>query len=505
MDPENPAWDPAHPERNMPAATYVAIAEEVYPALLAESARWGDQHRDEPYLRDVHWQTERDRLLRDWFPQRSGILLDQFRAGGLYPTVDAPTFGQRGGPMSAAASIELHAPQGVIYYTLDGTDPRSVGGAISPAARRYVGGLSLLGDSTVHVRALHDGQWSALDRAEFQLPRVAATSGNLRIGELHYHPGDPTAAEALEGILDEDDFEFVELVNVSDETVDLSDVQLVQASVAGQLEGVAFLFADSPITSLAPGERVVVVENLDAFQLRYGGAVPVAGEWSGGLSNNRERLLLQAGNTTIQEFAYDDDWHPNTDGGGPSLESTDVDHNDLSRWSRSEGWQPSEVPHGTPGRSPVAGDFNFDGHVNVTDVDRLLARVRAFAGPSSVDMTSDGRVDDQDLRTLIELTLNTRVGDANLDGDVDLYQADGRGDGEVLLANLGGAPLQSWADGDFDGDGQVIASSDGALLLEALAADVATALDGSHTGGGSMFQADTRRSTWESGRAENGP
>ena len=45
VDPENPQWDPEHPERNVPAARYAEWADQIYDALLAESARWGDQHR----------------------------------------------------------------------------------------------------------------------------------------------------------------------------------------------------------------------------------------------------------------------------------------------------------------------------------------------------------------------------------------------------------------------------------------------------------------------------
>jgi hypothetical protein len=62
-------------------------------AIVAESARWGDYRRDvhqykagpyELYTRDDHWRPEVDRLLNDYFPKRAGIMLEQFRAAGLY-------------------------------------------------------------------------------------------------------------------------------------------------------------------------------------------------------------------------------------------------------------------------------------------------------------------------------------------------------------------------------------------------------------------------------------
>ena len=42
-------------------------------------------------------------------------------------------------------------------------------------------------------------------------------------------------------------------------------------------------------SELAPGERLITVEDLAAFQFRYGTDLPVAGQWNGGLSNSSER------------------------------------------------------------------------------------------------------------------------------------------------------------------------------------------------------------------------
>ena len=66
------------------AARYEARATEIYGALLAESARWGDTYREPPYTRDVEWQAEYDRLMEDFFPNRTAELIDQLTAVGLY-------------------------------------------------------------------------------------------------------------------------------------------------------------------------------------------------------------------------------------------------------------------------------------------------------------------------------------------------------------------------------------------------------------------------------------
>ena len=62
-------------------------------AIIAESARWGDYRRDvhqykagpyELYTRNDHWRPEVERLLKNYFPKRTTIVLEQFRAADLY-------------------------------------------------------------------------------------------------------------------------------------------------------------------------------------------------------------------------------------------------------------------------------------------------------------------------------------------------------------------------------------------------------------------------------------
>ena len=58
-------------------------AAEIERAVVAESARWGDTDRATPYTRDVEWQTERERLLTEFFPYRTDALIEQLTAAGL--------------------------------------------------------------------------------------------------------------------------------------------------------------------------------------------------------------------------------------------------------------------------------------------------------------------------------------------------------------------------------------------------------------------------------------
>ena len=220
VDPDDPAWDPARPERNVPAARMVAITDVVSDAVVAESARWGDQHRNPPYTRDAEWQGELDDLLTVFFPQRTGIVMGQLRAHNLYPDTDAPEFEidgvrQHGGTVASGALLGFENPnngQGTIWFTSDGSDPRLPGGAVNVAsAVEFTGQFPLNTSGTLKARILNGGQWSALSEATF----VFDQSG-LRIAEVHYHPAEPSKAElAVDPDFNADDFEFIELVNVS--------------------------------------------------------------------------------------------------------------------------------------------------------------------------------------------------------------------------------------------------------------------------------------------------
>jgi hypothetical protein len=61
--------------------------------------------------------------------------------------VEAPAFNRHGGRIEAGFELQMGAPAGTVYYTLDGSDPRLTGGAVSPAARvagEATGGTTIL-------------------------------------------------------------------------------------------------------------------------------------------------------------------------------------------------------------------------------------------------------------------------------------------------------------------------------------------------------------------------
>ena len=76
-----------------------------------------------------------------------------------------------------------------------------------------------------------------------------------------------------EADVDNDQFEFIEVMNVGSEPIDLAGVQL-SGSDPDPLDRLNFTFAPTP---LSPNERVVVVRNVEAFASRYGTGLNLAG------------------------------------------------------------------------------------------------------------------------------------------------------------------------------------------------------------------------------------
>jgi VCBS repeat-containing protein len=360
-------------------ARWEARSNQIFDAIVAESARWGDYRRDvvrragpfELLERDVQWLAERNRLLNDYFPVRTGIVLEQYRSAGLFPAIDAPLFNQRGGNISSAFAIELSSSEGTVYYTTDGSDPRLPGGAINSTAMAYTAPFRLPGPATVRARVLSGDQWSAIDEASFVVDVVPADASNLRISEINYHPLNPTQEEIAAGHDNDDDFEFIELVNISNRRIDLTNVRLRRAQEDGDDGGVAFDFATGSVAYLEPGQHVLVVEDENAFAFRYGKLPLVAGQWTGGLSNGGEQIMLTAGDAVVLQFSYADEWYDQTDGEGYTLEIIDPANPNLESWGRKASWNSSRQIGGSPGRSnslPVAGDSNWDGIFNSSDL-----------------------------------------------------------------------------------------------------------------------------------------
>ena len=210
-------------------------------------------------------------------------------------------------------SVELIAGQGAIA----GADE------VSPNAIRFTGSVTLDRGTNVKARVLSGNTWSALNEAVYAVGPVAE---NLRITEIMYHPDDPNA-------------EYVELQNIGTETINLNLVKFTN--------GIDFTF---PNLELAHNEYAVVVQDRNTFEVRYGTAMKIAGQYSGRLNNAGERIrLADAIDQTILDFRYKDGWRPVTDGNDFSLTVIDPSNTHPDSWNDKDTWRASAYVGGSPG------------------------------------------------------------------------------------------------------------------------------------------------------------
>jgi len=151
---------------------------------------------------------------------------------------------------------------------------------------------------------------------------------NLRISEIMSDP------------LDGSEFEFIELQNIGSQPLNLSGVRFS--------EGIRFTFPD---LILPAGEFLLLVQDRAAFESRYGGGLPIAGEYHGKLDNGGERLRLEIPkiNAGIHDFEYDD-WFPAAAGYGFSLDVNDTSQ-PVASWNEKQSWSSSLAINGTPGNA----------------------------------------------------------------------------------------------------------------------------------------------------------
>ena len=200
--------------------------------------------------------------------------------------------------------------------------------------------ISFAESARVRARSLDgESEWSGLSEGLFVVGEPA-NAGNLIISEINYHPAPPSPAElSADPTLTDSDFEWIELRNISEGTIDLSGVSFV--------DGISFETSVGP--TLAPGAYAIVVANPTAFELRYGDGFPVIGTYTRQLSNDGEQIRLNdLGGLAIANFTYNDIWYRETDGEGFTLV---LRNESLVPTNPNDplDWQVSRIPNGTPG------------------------------------------------------------------------------------------------------------------------------------------------------------
>jgi len=297
-----------------------------------EAARWGGGD----------YQNEIDHM-RDWLGRRTRFIDSQF--------LSRPVFSSPSTNINAGFMLSLSAPEGgTIYYTTNGTDPRNPGGSVSAQASTYLSALKFGANVKVAARVFRTSHvnrtgannpplstsWSGLTTATFVLNTPA-----LRVTEIMYHPADLAGSTNSS-----ENFEFVELKNTGDTLLNLTGFRFTN--------GIHFDFSTGKVSTLAPGDYVLVVKSAGAFASRYGTGLKVAGEYSGNLDNNGERLnLIGPMDEPIHLFSYNKRWYPITDGAGFALTLTDENISPVDL-GLATSWRPGTRPGGSPGaKDPI--------------------------------------------------------------------------------------------------------------------------------------------------------
>lgn len=316
-----------------------SMADELREAQPRNVERWGISPRGS-------YQNEINRM-KSWLEDRIEFMDGQF--------VQSPEITITGVGQNRQATL-TSSGEGIIYYTLDGTDPRALGGNPNTQARTYHGPISLTESTFLIARVFNanhrsltgannpplSSKWSGVAQqlVSLALPPVP---GDLVVSEIHFNPASPSTEELqVNASFRNEDFEFIEMRNLAPHAIELAGLGIV--------DGIRFRFSTRSSMVLEPGAYVVLAKNIEAFGVRYPAVSSVvAGGYDGNLSNGGELLIVEfPGGGGLYGVAFDDDWYAKADGEGYSLVLKDEGVLPPNG-SSLEVWRESSVVHGSPG------------------------------------------------------------------------------------------------------------------------------------------------------------
>ncbi len=232
------------------------------------------------------------------------------------------------------ANGTLYVTPNLVAFRNRATTP--TGGEGHFAQGNYTGKLS----DVAGALALYNAEGALMGQTSFG--GSSDLAGKLIVSEINYHP-------PVEGAIDGDEFEFVELQNISSETIDLSGVTFS--------DGISYTIPVS--TTLAPQQMMLLIQNESAFTTRYAThEAVIGGIYSKKFSNDGESVSLsdQHGNL-ITSFEYNDQppWPERADGNGHTLvrKTPPGDPNDAINW------QASTNLYGTPCKAEPPDETNY--------------------------------------------------------------------------------------------------------------------------------------------------
>jgi len=234
-------------------------------------------------------------------------------------------------------------------------------------------------DEVKRQLSLHRGFLAShIRRAHPEIPG----HGRLKLTEICFDPLDGNP-----------DLEFVELLNTSGRSLDVSEWALTG--------GITYVF---PRGTVVPVDGIVlVVKSRAAFRAQYPGVESralVVGDFAGALDNSGDVLRLIDDGEASSSYPATIDLVAYRDGGewpdvvpGHSIELTEV----AATRDNDPGanWRLSAAPLGTPGDSTrpfVRGDAAEDGVINLSDAVKILAHL--FLGDTTLDCLDAADADD---------------------------------------------------------------------------------------------------------------
>ena len=346
----NPATEPLNGAKNLARVFNVPAFKRVYYGVMLDlintvynkeyMSRWLQHYGDlagESYTGFADYITTRGAFAKAQFAKEIPVVPFELSFGGATAiTTNAPYLTVAGRGWIDVAQVALgfgpNPPAPLTVRWVDST--------------HWVADVGLLPGVNPLVFTAYDRQGKVVGTSSVEVTTQFASNPQhdwLRVSELMYHPPSSSEEETLAGFDNGEMFEYVEVANVGPEPVPLAGVQFTA--------GVKYRFSGVAVPQLEPGQRVVVVRNLAAFQFRYPSARRVDGVYAGSLSNNGEEVrLVDAGGSTIEDFTYSDSdpWPLRADGGGSSLERLLLNGNPSDPLS----WRASITPGGNPGLAP---------------------------------------------------------------------------------------------------------------------------------------------------------
>lgn len=215
-----------------------------------------------------------------------------------------------------------------ISAELLGGNSLKASGPISPSAIVYDSPLTIDETSLIRARVYNEEQWSPLSEVFL---RVNDEYENLTITEIHYHPID-------EGLINDSQFEFIELKNIGEASLDLSGITFTQ--------GIEYVFPAG--STIEAGSFLVLASNSSSFESRYN--FTPFGEYNQQLSNGGENIeLTTSTGDIVLNITYNDKypWPNSPDGLGYSL--IRKPHRLYQDLNEPNSWASSENIHGNPG------------------------------------------------------------------------------------------------------------------------------------------------------------